>query len=220
MEADSWTDDDGEEQSGWLSSFGQLEEWIQQDGDPMENPDQTPKLFIFDEASSAAGGSGGDGYQTKKKMGPLAYKIRKYNGSLIVIGHDGKDVHPLIREMGKCINKEGKKRATFYDDVKNRSGVGEDETFEGIPPTNWRYDDKEATDWSWSRGDEDEEIEPETARKWAKIASVCLARDQGVSNLDAANHVDRSAGWASEKYSEYQDGEHTEAVKWWLGENA
>jgi len=55
-------------------------------------------------------------------MGPLAYKIRKYGGSLIVIGHDRKDVHPLIRELGTAIHKEGLKEATFYQDVRNRRG--------------------------------------------------------------------------------------------------
>jgi len=117
-ETDAWAVGGGEDRDGWLANYGELKDWLTQDGDPMHNQ-QRPKLFIFDEASGSAGGSGSDGHNTKKKMGPLAYKIRKYGGSLIVIGHDGKDVHPLIRELGTAIHKEGLKEATFYQDVRN-----------------------------------------------------------------------------------------------------
>ncbi|GGM69324.1 hypothetical protein J2752_001964 [Halarchaeum rubridurum] len=219
VDEDGTTLDDAEPRGGWLSNFGELEEWLQQDGDPMNNA-QTPKLFIFDEASSSAGGSGSSGYETKSKMGPLAYKIRKYGGSLIVIGHDGKDVHPLIREMGVCVHKSGLKTATFYEDVKNRRGKGEIESIEGIPETDWRYDDKEPTAWSWSRGDEEEDMAPKERDRLYRIAFAIKLRDDGVSVADTANYVDRSAGWVSERYSEFQDGEHIDAVKFFEGETA
>jgi len=214
IETDPWTDDNGEQRDGWLSNFGQLEGWMQQDGDPMNN-DQTPKLFIFDEASSNAGGSGGDGYQTKQKMGPMAYKIRKYGGSLIVIGHDGKDVHPLIREMGVCVHKEDLKRATFYEDVKNRSGVGEIETVEGIPKTDWRYDDKEATTWSWRKGSDGDEQEPEDVAREVAIATVILSKEAEPEkpNSEIAEFVPYSTEWVRQRWNEYdKDGEHRNTV--------
>jgi hypothetical protein len=146
QETDEWTDRDGDTRDGWLANYGELNEWLKQDGDPMHNA-QSPKLFIFDEASSNAGGGGKDGYDTKTKLGPLTYKIRKYGGSLIIIGHDGRDVHPLVRELGVCVHKEGLKEATFYEDVRNRKGVNPIFSVSGISETDWRYDDKEPTTW-------------------------------------------------------------------------
>jgi hypothetical protein len=197
-ETDPWIDGAGESRDGWLSSFGELEEWIQQDGDPLKN-EQRPKLFIFDEASSSASGGGSDGYQTKQKMGPLAYKIRKYGGALIVIGHDGKDVHPLIRELGKAVHKESKKAATFYDDVKNRRGVGEYLAVEGIPPTDYRYDDKEPTAWSWEAHEEDE-MAPDEAAEDVHLWTVRQCFEQGLSARKAANFVPYSRDWTSRRY--------------------
>ena len=198
-ETDEWTDADGEQRDGWLSSFGELEEWMQQDGDPMHN-EQTSKLFIFDEASSSAGGGGSSGYQTKQKMGPMAYKIRKYGGSLIVIGHDGKDVHPLIREMGVCVHKEDLKRATFYQDVKNRKGVGRLAEVEGIPQTDWRYDDKEATSWSWRRH-ADDEMQVEEAAENCHLWTVRECYREGLSARKAAKYVPYSRDWTNRRYN-------------------
>jgi hypothetical protein len=209
-ETDGWTDADGRTRDGWLSNFDQLEAWMEQDGDPQYN-DQTPKLFIFDEASSSAGGSGSSGYQTKTKMGPMAYKIRKYGGSLIVIGHDGKDVHPLIREMGKCVHKESLKRATFYEDVKNRRGVNPIETLDGIPETDWRYDDKEATTWSWSSDDGDDEDGEEsvgTATEEALVLTVVKCKEDGLSHRETAQWVPRGKDWVGDRWDEWQDGEY------------
>ncbi len=59
-------------------------------------------------------------------------------------------------------HKEGLKEATFYEDVRNRKGVNPIFSVSGIPETDWRYDDKEPTTWSWSSGeDDDDEVDPE-----------------------------------------------------------
>jgi hypothetical protein len=114
-----------------------------------------PKLFVFDEASSHASGRGSDGFSAASKLGPLIYKIRKYGGGYVVIGHDGKDIHPIVRELSTCVHKESKKDATFYESVDNRRGVGEKLSLTGIPPTDWAFDTLEATSWAWE-ADEDE----------------------------------------------------------------
>jgi hypothetical protein len=220
MESDPWPpeavvdrhdlDTEPESRDGWISNFGQLQEWIEQDGDPMDY-DQRPKLFIFDEASSSAGGSGGSGWQTKSKMGPMAYKLRKYGGALIVIGHDGKDVHPLIREMGVAIEKESKKQATFYDDVRNREGVGERFSVDGIPPTDWRYDDKEATTWSWSTPGEEEDDDPDAEDMAIWTAIRC--KEQGMTGGEVADFLPYSRSWVDTRYREYRDdGRHSEVL--------
>jgi hypothetical protein len=211
-ETDEWVDGEGETRDGWLSSFGELDEWIRQDGDPLKN-EQRPKLFLFDEASSNAGGSGKSGYEAKSKMGPMAYKIRKYGGAIIVIGHDGKDVHPLIRELGVAVHKEGLKTATFYDDVKNRSGVGEILSVDGIPETDYRYDDKEPTSWSWARyPDSDEEDDEPTAEEMA-IWTAIRCKEEGMTGGEVAKFLPYSRSWVDTRYREYRDdGEHSDVL--------
>lgn len=205
-ETDEWTSSDGEKRDGWLPSFGDLQEWLQQDGDPLTH-DQRPKLFIFDEASSSAGGTGANGYNAKEKMGPLAYKIRKYGGSLIVIGHDGKDVHPLIRELGVAIHKDGKKEATFYDDVQNRKGVGERFRVDGIPPTDYRYNDKEPTAWSWSENEHDDDLDATDAADDVDLWTVRECYQAGVSAREAAKFVRYSRDWTTRRYRWIKDDE-------------
>jgi hypothetical protein len=210
-ETDDWTDEDGHERDGWLSSYGELDDWIKQDGDPMHNR-QRPKLFIFDEASSSAGGGGKSGFEAKTKMGPLAYKIRKYSGSLIVIGHDGKDVHPLIREMGVAVHKEDLKAATFYEDVQNRDGVNPIMSVSGIPETDWRYDDKEPTAWSWRTGDEEDEDGEPTAKEMA-IWTAIRCKEIGMTGGEIAEFIPYSRSWADSRYREYrQKDQHRDVL--------
>jgi hypothetical protein len=213
-ETDAWAVGGGEERDGWLANYGELKEWLTQDGDPMHNQ-QRPKLFIFDEASSSAGGSGSDGHNTKKKMGPLAYKIRKYGGSLIVIGHDGKDVHPLIRELGTAIHKEGLKEATFYQDVRNRRGHRPIMSVTGIPETDWRYDDKEPTSWSWS-GDDEEDVEyddvVEDVAMWTIVNE--REREDPVAYRQLAKKTPWDASTCSRRWKRYkEDGKYVDAVQ-------
>jgi len=220
MESDPWPPEEvverhdmeiaPESNDGWLSNFGQLQEWIEQDGDPMQH-DQRPKLFIFDEASSSAGGGGNSGFQTKMKMGPLAYKIRKYNGALIVIGHDGKDVHPLIRELGVAIHKDDLKDATFYDDVQNRKGKGEKFALTGIPETDWRYDDSEPTTWSWSTPSDNQDSEPDAKDMALWTAIAC--KEEGMTGGEIADFMPYSRSWVDTRYREYRDdGKHEKAL--------
>jgi len=135
---------------------------------------------------------------------------------LIVIGHDGRDVHPLVRELATCVHKEGLKEATFYEDVKGRSGVNPILSVSGIPETDWRYDDKEPTTWSWSaEGEEDDEVDPADLSRKLAVYTVITAKE---SNPDRPNHeiaefVPYSAEWVRQRWNEYQDdGEHRNVV--------
>ena len=209
-------DDDGDPvdadpRDGWIANYGELNEWLKQDGNPREN-EQRPKLFIFDEASSNAGGGGSDGYETKKKMGPLAYKIRKYGGSLVVIGHDGKDVHPLIRELGTAIHKHSLKEATFYEDVKNRDGQREIMSIAGIPETDWSYDDKEPTTWSWSDENQDDDDDDLTAKDMATVTAI-RCKEQGMTGGEVSKFLPYSRAWVDSRYREYRDdGDHSDLL--------
>jgi hypothetical protein len=206
-----------EEKDQWLGSYGALEEWLTGDVDEVLAGEGQPKLFIFDEASSHAGGSGQQGYEAQQKLGPLLYKIRKYRGSLIIIGHDGRDVHPMAREMATCVHKESLKQATFYEDVRNRRGENELLSVQGIPQSGWRFNDKEATDWRWSdptdTDDEPSIPDEKTIVRETAIYTAIQAKEQGLTNAETARFVPYSAEWVRQRWNEYRDhGQHTETV--------
>ncbi|MFC6716263.1 hypothetical protein ACFQGT_07840 [Natrialbaceae archaeon GCM10025810] len=214
-ETTPWEDGAGRLRDGWISNYGALDEWIKVDGEPTEN-EQVPKLFIFDEASSHAAGGGAQGYETRQKMGPLVYKIRKYGGSLIIIGHDGGDVHPMVREQAKVVHKEGLKEATIYDSIRNRKPQGKIASISGIPPTDWRFDTLEATAWSWhdlrQEDGEDPPDEQEVVEKTALYTTI-RAKEAGLSNRQVAKFVPWSRETVRKRWNEYREnGMHADAV--------
>ncbi|MCU4744300.1 ATP-binding protein [Natronoglomus mannanivorans] len=215
-ETDEWVDEEGRVRDGWLASYGEVDEWLKQDGDVLAgNP--VPKLFLWDEVSSAGSGVGEQGYTMRTKMGPLLFKIRKYGGCIIIIGHDPKSVAPLVREMATIIHKEDLKTATIYESI-NSSGkpVGQiGKPIEGIPATDYRYNDKEPTSWSWSDSRTDEGIEQdvlEAVAMWTIVQG--RERDDPVAWRDLAKSTPWDYSTCNRRYKRYQeDGKYAEDVQ-------
>jgi hypothetical protein len=207
QEASDWTDDHGNERDGFLPSFPKLKEWLRQDGNPLHHS-QTPKLAILDELSSEADGSGKSGQLTRKLMGPLVFKVRKYGGALIVIAHDESSIHPLLWRLGTIVKKKSKKRAVIADRITNGQIRDVQAEIEGIPPTDWRYDDKEASDWSWQAVNEDSD-EPAVAEQDIKKVSmhtIANGMEAGESPREIAEYVPYSHTTVRNWYEEYEDG--------------
>lgn len=167
-----------DEADEWIPRWGALESWIDTqlvsiEGGVTQAEGAAPRLFVFDEASSHAAGHGEQGYETREKLAPLVYKIRKARAGLIIIGHDGKDVHPAIRTMATCVERrQGElKRAVLWEDVIDRQGRHKIVELAGIPETSYNYDDKEATAWSWTGGEQEEREKEEEIRELAKELS-------------------------------------------------
>lgn len=190
-----------EEADEWHPSYGSLRSRLDEqlkdlpEGGVTAKEDAPPYLFVFDEASSHASGRGKDGYEAGQKLGPLVYKIRKARAGLIIIGHDGKDVHPAVRTMADVVQKyRGQvKKATVYEDVENRTGINEIMSLNGIPETDYRYDDEEATSWDWRGVDEEEDDLAEQALEQArKMADdmVDEERERYAYNLYTADWLD------------------------------
>jgi hypothetical protein len=166
-------------QDRWIERYTELEEWAKEYVEEMEDGGETlrdgapRKLYILDEASSHAAGIGEDGFKAGTLLGPLVKKIRKGNCGLIIIGHDGKDVHPAVRVLAKVVERyvEDVKRATLYHGIRNRQGQDRIVSLDGVPQTDWQYDDKESTRFVWDDEEEDrEERIEEAAREAAQDA--------------------------------------------------
>jgi hypothetical protein len=195
--------------------------------DELERIDDTdrPFLFLFDEASSQASGGGKSGHQAGTKLATLVYKIRKYagGGALIIIGHDGKDVHPAIRLLCTVMEKDSKKKARFYNTVRNRSGK-EPLTPEitGWPDSKWSPNDKDPAPWNWSK-DRDEEsgesggdITRESAYREMAVWTVIRSKSgDELSNREIAEERLNGAyseEWVRQRWNEYEDGKHGETM--------
>ncbi|WP_176393199.1 P-loop NTPase family protein [Natronolimnobius baerhuensis] len=198
-----WVREDGSVEDGWIPHYPLLEEWVTQDGDPVHNSQQ-PKLFIGDEFSSNASGTGEDGHKVRQKMGPLVYKIRKYGGALIYIAHGESSIHPMLWRVGTIIKKKSQKRAIVADRVSGGTLQGIDpRPLEGIPPTDWNYNTKDEADWNWeapSSGDKEDDAIAETDIKKVAAWTMEECRRQGMSPRETAEFVPYS---------------HTTVGNWW-----
>lgn len=183
----------------YVPKYGDLLKWLAE-GESVKSIDEIAgmgdvsaenKIFIFDEASSHASGYSDDAYETQKKLGTLVKKIRKVGGSLIIIGHTGKDVHPDIRRItNDCVSKTGKKSATYYKSVEEGKGKGKKFELSGIPKTNWNeYDTLEITKWDWSDVPTDEENETKDALEQHNISKE--RRDKEIVKAIATNQHPR-----------------------------
>jgi hypothetical protein len=141
-------------------------------------------------------------------MGSLVFKVRKYGGALVVIAHDESNIHPLLWRLGIIVKKESPKKATIWKRVTNgelRGKVGE---FEGVPPTDWRYNDKEASSWSWQETSDDSDEPPvaETDVKKVSMWTIAQEMEAGKSPRAIADIVPYSHQTVRNWYDEYEDG--------------
>ena len=210
-ETTEWVDEDGDTRSGFVPNFGTLDEWVKQDGDPLET-EQQPKLFIGDEFSSVGDGGGKSGYLMRKKMGPLVFKIRKYNGLLIYIAHDESSIHPLLWRVGVIIKKTSKKQAVIADKIKGAEVRGIQERIDGVPPTDWRYNDKDPAVWSWTGAETEDEPEPGEVAYDVAVWTVRECLNDGLTYRETAKFVPFSKSWVGDRRPEIEAGDHDDAL--------
>ncbi|WP_226480381.1 ATP-binding protein [Natrinema amylolyticum] len=210
----------------WVDNWADLKDRVYADMDDVLAENVSPVLFLFDEASSQASGGGKDGWETGTKLATLVYKIRKFGGAIIIIGHDGKDLHPAVRELCMVLHKESKKQARFYETITNRNPKQPiTPQIEGWPDSKWSPNDKDPAPWSWDDGQDDEidgnssHIARDDAFRelaiWTVVQEKTRNPDDPPSNGDIANkrlYGEYSAEWVRRRWNEYQDGEHGEVV--------
>lgn len=209
----------------WVQNWPELEEILYVDVETVLAGDVEPRLFLFDEASSQASGSGSQGHEARTKLAVLAYKMRKYGCALVMIGHDGKDIHPALREMCIALHKTDKKEARFYQSVRNRKGVDPiTPAITGWPDSMWSPNDKDPAGWAWAREtSEDDEDDGSITRSeafreiaiWTVVDEKTRHGDEGLSFDKIASR--RLSGaysgeWCRRRWNEYQDGEHGEII--------
>lgn len=220
----------GEDESiKWVSNWAELQGRVDRDLDEVLADQVTPVLFLFDEASSQASGNGKDGHEASTKLATLVYKMRKFGAAIVIVGHDGKDLHPAVRELCLVLHKKEKKVARFYESVNNRKPKGPlTPEINGWPDSMWKPNDKDPAPWSWDDGSSDDPVEngEHIARDdafrelaiWTVIHERTrdLAADEERLSFDkiAARRLDGafSGEWCRRRWNEYDEGDHGEVV--------
>jgi hypothetical protein len=137
-----------------VDSYDGLLNWLGDAGN--EGP---RKLFVFDEASKHASGYADDAAQSRE-LGKLVNLFRKYQASLIVVGHTGKDIHPdILRKTTHVVHKRSKQEADVSEVETEAGGNWDDRNtleLSNIPKTNFNYDSYEASTWTWNEGESTE----------------------------------------------------------------
>ncbi|SNR49278.1 ABC-F family ATPase [Halorubrum vacuolatum] len=211
-ETDEWTDQQGESRSGFIPDFPTMDEWVKQDGDPLHN-DQSRKLFIGDEFSSVGSGTGKSGHLMRQRMGPLVFKIRKYDGLLIYIAHDESSIHPLLWRVGVILKKTSKKQAVIADKIKSGELRNERFRIDGIPQTDWRYNTKDPSVWSWTNEEVEDDPEPGDVAYDVAVWTAVYTDKEGLSSREAAKFVPFSHSWVAKRRKEYhEEGAHRDRL--------
>jgi len=215
---DRWVRSNGDLEDGWIPNFPLLDEWVSQDGDPVENPQQ-PKLFIGDEFSTNASGTGADGQKVRKLMGPLVFKIRKYNGALIYIGHDESSIHPMLWRVGTIFKKPDRKNRGKAIKAERISGGKlqdvDPRPFTDIPPADFEPHTNDEADWSWTApaGEDPEETIGEEEVKQVAMWTIKTCVEEGMTAHQASNYVPYSDTTVYNWLDEYESGD-SEKVEW------
>ncbi|WP_121822109.1 hypothetical protein [Halostella salina] len=220
------TQDHRDDRHEHVAGYQDLDEWLrQEDMSTVMAGDATPKAILIDEASSALGGGGEDGYNVRTYLGPLIFKIRRFisnDGLVIWIGHDKGDVHPLFRAIAMFVEKESKKDFTVYETVRNRSGVEPIQSFQGVPPGNYDVNENEKPDFdldptggeNLDEGGDDaiDSGEIQGIIRDTAIYTVVKSKEDGLTDREVAAKVPYSRTWVNDRWNEYEDGEHQDTV--------
>jgi len=210
-------------QNAWIERYSELESWAKEyvdegdDGQDTLVDDAPRKLYIFDEASSHAVGIGEKGFKAGTLLGPLVKTIRKGNCGIIIIGHDGNDVHPAVRELAQVCERYvgNKKRASFYQSIRRRKNDNLIVDVKGVPQTDYQYDDKEDTRFVWDidESDPDDDFGPEEVEsilsEKERVTAAKMDLDDSIeaTQTDIGSLFGRTQSWVSNQRDAYQKGE-------------
>lgn len=169
-----------------------LMEWLQ------ENDGR--KIFLFDEASSHATGYSGDASKVTKQFRSMIRLIRKHSGSMVIVGHDGKDLHPTVRELADYVEKQAKKDAAVFEAVQDREGEDLKFKITEIPQTSLYYDTKEASTWEWAS-----EAEEGEGKSREIIMGELYVEEDDMTQDDVASYFEVSQSKVSEAAKTYRE---------------
>lgn len=134
-----------------------------------QGKDNATRMLVFiDEAAQLFAGFGA-GIQRGQDMADLIKLGRKADADFFFIGQDGKDITAALRALcTSFVHKTGKKSATFYADVHDRQGIGEQLSVDNIPLPDNPPDTKNVASLEFDIDDDEEGITETEFREYQK----------------------------------------------------
>jgi len=121
--------------------------------------------------------------------------IRKFNGSMVIIGYSGKDIHPHLRRLCDYVEKEDKKDAAIFETVEEAEGKDKKFDLSRIPQTSLPYDTKESSSWEWAT---------EEGKDLVQIACETYIASNMIQQ-EVADIFEISAAKISQNYRQYEE---------------
>lgn len=141
-----------------VESYPELDRTVEQLAEFGKKP-----FVLLDEFSSHGSGYSADRGDVEESMRRFVRKAAKTSSRVVVLGHDGQDVHPTVREFGDDILMCGVDETTgivdddytptywveFYESIENRDPQDLVLRLDDVPKTSFTYNPDEFTSWSW-----------------------------------------------------------------------
>ena len=148
-------------QSKTVKSFKELKERF--------DNDDGRKLMIIEDASNHLSGYAVDRSDVEKYFRPFKNELAKNNGVLMILGHSGTEVHPVIKRNSLRVHKPSIKVCDFYKTDSKGNKSKKIAQYNGVPKSKYKYDSSEKTEFGFSGLDvEDEETDEERKEKVKK----------------------------------------------------
>jgi hypothetical protein len=189
----------------------------------------THALMILDETDQRLSGKGADSKHADALADALKL-VRKgdssqcYRGILLVgqtIRGASKELRRLVTSNGHLYHKASKKRVEVYGDVVTGelSSKSPERVITGVKSTRFDFDTGEASDFEMTGAfgesddsDDDGGLSRSQAIETALRAHKPWTDEMGVSQADAGDIVDFSAGWVNDRVREWRKGKHRDLV--------
>jgi hypothetical protein len=144
-----------------VTQYSRVVELLEKRRDKIQSgEDIDPIVLLVDEAAQIFTGSGADQHRAKQ-LAKILKLARKSNANILLVGQDGKDIGPSLRALCTVfVQKEGKKSAKLFQDVKDREGQGELMSLSQVPPTSLSYSTWDEGEFIFDDEDEGEDDLP------------------------------------------------------------
>jgi len=188
-------------------------------------------LAVIDEGAQALTSRGEDQQRTNEFVKRLKMVRKKGDGdryakrgSVLNIGHTQRDTAAEIRRLATFAaekpSREDPGRMVLYESEGGRDTLDRAAEYEGITDTPEDYEEHEASQFAIVTDEEQAESDggDETDhRRQQSIATAIRAvkpwsDDAGISYRDAGDIAGFSAGWVSDRVSEWKEGQHRDLV--------
>ncbi|QSG11293.1 putative ATPase, AAA+ superfamily [Halapricum desulfuricans] len=186
-------------------------------------------LGLIDEGSQTLTTKGQDTEGTNKFAKDLKMVRKKQDGdryakqgSVMIVGHERSDTGAPIRRLATLVAEKPSRRdpgrMVIYESEGGRDRLDKAAEYQGVTDTPEDYDEHEASQFEviLEDSEDDDGSDQDTTRDMAIATAIRAVKpwtdDAGVSYREAGDIAGYSAGWVSDRVSEWREGQHRDLI--------